>query len=195
VADPQQADNGRTGSDPQLARPGQRARRRGSVGKIENSDPQTDKSAVFHDLSGLRRSPRASKSLKNLKRQDCHGKGQTLGRKVGIRTDDWPRFPGTGINNFARERLLEEHIELQLAHQKRNKVAAAYNHAKYLSRRAAMMRWWADYLDAQLAKAEESDSRVSRKRTAIPGKMARIKLGRRVRLPIVTHARALQPTV
>ena len=35
-------------------------------------------------------------------------------------------------NDFA-----DEHIELQLAHLKRNKVAAAYNHAKYLSQRWA----------------------------------------------------------
>jgi hypothetical protein len=57
-----------------------------------------------------------------------------------------------------------------------------------------MMQWWADYLDAQLAKAEGSHSRVSRKRTAIPAQTTRIKLGRRVKLPIATHARALQPT-
>jgi hypothetical protein len=54
-------------------------------------------------------------------------------------------------NDFA-----EEHVELQLAHQRRNKVAAAYNHAKYLTQRAAMMQWWADYLDAQLARGEEA---------------------------------------
>jgi hypothetical protein len=92
-------------------------------------------------------------------------------------------------NDFA-----EEHIELQLAHQKRNKVAAAYNHAKYLKQRAAMMQWWADYLDAQLAKGEESNSNSTRKRTAIPAKMARVKLRGRVRLPIVTHAHAPKPT-
>ena len=33
---------------------------------------------------------------------------------------------------------------------KRTKVAAAYNHAKYLKQRTAMMQWWADYLDEQL---------------------------------------------
>ena len=110
------------------------------------------------------------------------------------------RMTGHGFRGLASTILHEndfaaEHIELQLAHQKRDKVAAAYNHAKYLKQRAAMMQWWADYLDAQLAKAEGSDSRVSRKRTAIPAKMIRIKLGGRVKLPIVTHARALQPTV
>ena len=38
-------------------------------------------------------------------------------------------------------------IEAQLAHAQRNKVKAAYNHAEYLSERADMMNWWADYLD------------------------------------------------
>ena len=50
----------------------------------------------------------------------------------------------------------EAHIELQLAHMKRNKVAAAYNHAKYLKQRITMMQWWADYLDAQLAKGRRA---------------------------------------
>jgi integrase len=69
------------------------------------------------------------------------------------------RMTGHGFRGLASTILHEndfadEHVELQLAHQKRNKVAAAYNHAKYLSQRAAMMQWWADYLDAQLAKGE-----------------------------------------
>jgi integrase len=38
-------------------------------------------------------------------------------------------------------------IETQLAHGERNKVRAAYNHAKYLTQRRAMMQAWADYLD------------------------------------------------
>jgi hypothetical protein len=50
---------------------------------------------------------------------------------------------------------------LQLAHQKRNKVAAAYNHAKYLSQRAAMMQWWADYLDAQYAKGTSPSTKLT----------------------------------
>ncbi len=43
-----------------------------------------------------------------------------------------------------------------LAHTKRNKVAAAYNHAKYLMQRTEMMQWGADYLDAQLAKGRRT---------------------------------------
>jgi integrase len=38
-------------------------------------------------------------------------------------------------------------IERQLAHNERNKVRAAYNHAQYLSERQRMMQQWADYLD------------------------------------------------
>jgi integrase len=38
-------------------------------------------------------------------------------------------------------------IERQLAHDERNKVRAAYNHAQYLAERRGMMQHWADYLD------------------------------------------------
>jgi integrase len=38
-------------------------------------------------------------------------------------------------------------IERQLAHQERNSVRAAYNHAQHLPQRRKMMQWWADYLD------------------------------------------------
>jgi integrase len=66
------------------------------------------------------------------------------------------RMTGHGFRGLASTILNENgfeeaHIELQLAHMKRNKVAAAYNHAKYLKQRTPMMQWWADYLDAQLA--------------------------------------------
>lgn len=71
------------------------------------------------------------------------------------------RMTGHGFRGLASTILHEngfadEHVELQLAHQKRNKVAAAYNHAKYLSQRTTMMQWWADYLDAQFAIRPES---------------------------------------
>jgi len=67
------------------------------------------------------------------------------------------RMTGHGFRGLASTILHEHgfeeaHIELQLAHMKRDKVAAAYNHAKYLSQRAEMMQWWADHLDDQLAK-------------------------------------------
>lgn len=71
------------------------------------------------------------------------------------------RMTGHGWRGLASTILHEEgfehmHIELQLAHQERNKVSASYNHALYLKQRAEMMQWWADYLDkARAAKVEE----------------------------------------
>jgi integrase len=66
------------------------------------------------------------------------------------------RMTGHGFRGLASTVLNESgfdeaHVELQLAHMKRNKVAAAYNHAKYLKQRTVMMQWWADYMDGQLA--------------------------------------------
>jgi hypothetical protein len=34
---------------------------------------------------------------------------------------------------------------------KRDKVAAAYNHAKYLKQGTALMQWWSDHVDEELA--------------------------------------------
>ena len=50
-------------------------------------------------------------------------------------------------------------IEKQLAHQERNKIRGAYNHAEYLEERIEMMQWYADFLDGlgkQKNKAEVS---------------------------------------
>jgi len=40
-----------------------------------------------------------------------------------------------------------DHIERQLAHKEGNAIKAAYNHARHLPERVAMMQHWADYLD------------------------------------------------
>ena len=69
------------------------------------------------------------------------------------------RMTGHGFRGVASTILHEqgwphEHIELQLAHQERNAVSAAYNHALYLKPRAAMMQAWADHLDAMRNLAE-----------------------------------------
>jgi len=45
-------------------------------------------------------------------------------------------------------------IERQLAHDERNRVRAAYNHAQYLPERRKMMQQWADYLDTLKGGAE-----------------------------------------
>ena len=62
------------------------------------------------------------------------------------------RMTGHGFRGIASTALYEmgfdhTHIELQLAHQERNEISAAYNHATYLQQRAKMMQHWADYLD------------------------------------------------
>ncbi len=40
-----------------------------------------------------------------------------------------------------------DHIEMQLSHQKRDKVSAAYDHSKYLQQRTELMDWWGNYVD------------------------------------------------
>lgn len=62
------------------------------------------------------------------------------------------RMTGHGFRGVASTILHEQgwphaHIELQLSHQERDEVSAAYNHALYLEPRAKMMQAWADYLD------------------------------------------------
>ena len=65
------------------------------------------------------------------------------------------RMTGHGFRGLASTILHERgfdhlHIEVQLAHQERNRVTAAYNHAKYVSQRTLMMQAWGDYLDTVL---------------------------------------------
>jgi len=62
------------------------------------------------------------------------------------------RMTGHGFRGVASTILHEQgwphaHIELQLAHQERDDVSAAYNHALYLAPRAKMMQAWADCVD------------------------------------------------
>lgn len=62
------------------------------------------------------------------------------------------RMTGHGFRGIASTILHEQGfrhdiIELQLAHQERDEVSAAYNHATYLPQRKKMMQAWADHLD------------------------------------------------
>ena len=62
------------------------------------------------------------------------------------------RMTGHGFRGVASTILHEQGyahhaIELQLAHQERNEVSAAYNHALYLKERRVMMCDWANHLD------------------------------------------------
>jgi len=63
------------------------------------------------------------------------------------------KMTGHGFRGLASTVLHEmgfdhAHIELQLAHQERDAVSAAYNFATYLPQRRKMMQRWADHLDA-----------------------------------------------
>lgn len=109
------------------------------------------------------------------------------------------RMTGHGFRGLASTILHEndfadEHIELQLAHLKRNKVAAAYNHAKYLSQRASMMQWWADYLDAQLAKNKESQGGAKVNGDAIHTQTAGKRARGSIKPQTARLVRALKPT-
>jgi integrase len=62
------------------------------------------------------------------------------------------QMTGHGFRGLASTILHEQgydhaHIELQLAHTKRDQVSAAYNHALYLEPRAKLMQHWADFLE------------------------------------------------
>jgi integrase len=71
------------------------------------------------------------------------------------RIQDWKyinRMVSHGFRSMASTILNENKfrndiIEKQLAHQERNSVRDAYNHAEYLEERTEMMQWYADYLD------------------------------------------------
>ncbi|MGL4767962.1 MAG: tyrosine-type recombinase/integrase [Formosimonas sp.] len=63
-------------------------------------------------------------------------------------------FKGMASTALSEMGYPREHIELQLAHMERNKVVAAYNHAKYIKQRTEMMQRWADFLDEQRGKGK-----------------------------------------
>ncbi|MFH1217817.1 MAG: tyrosine-type recombinase/integrase [Pseudomonadota bacterium] len=70
-------------------------------------------------------------------------------RRMGFTKDE---MTGHGFRAMASTILHEQGwpsavIERQLAHQERNRVKAAYNHAEHLTERKKMMQVWADYLD------------------------------------------------
>ena len=69
------------------------------------------------------------------------------------------RMTGHGFRSIASTALNEmgwrhDVIEAQLAHIDPDRVRAAYNHAKYLPERRAMMQAWADHLDGARLLAE-----------------------------------------
>ena len=75
---------------------------------------------------------------------------ERMGYKGVMTGHGWRGIASTVLHEAGYD---EAQIELQLAHMPRNKVAAAYNHAKYLPQRTEMMVWWGNYLQEQKSKA------------------------------------------
>jgi integrase len=70
-------------------------------------------------------------------------------RRLGYSKEE---MTGHGFRAMATTILYEHNwpepvVELQMAHQEKNNVKAAYNHAQHMDKRREMMQWWADYLD------------------------------------------------
>ena len=70
-------------------------------------------------------------------------------RRLGYSKDE---MCGHGFRGMASTLLHEQGypsdvVERQLAHKEGNAIKAAYNHARHLPERKAMMQQWADYLD------------------------------------------------
>jgi len=90
---------------------------------------------IFPDFSEGMRPMSNNTILKALERMGYKGKMTGHG---------WRSVASTYLNNHG---FLELWVEAQLAHEKTDRVAGAYNHALYLEHRAKMMQHWADFLD------------------------------------------------
>jgi hypothetical protein len=77
-----------------------------------------------------------------------------------------------GFRALANTQLMEigwheKWVDMQLAHQEHNRVRKAYNHAKYLPQRVAMMQAWADYVDALRANTDITVINQAGRKTAL----------------------------
>ena len=76
------------------------------------------------------------------------------------------KMTGHGFRALAMSTIKEklgyrhEVVDRQLAHAPRNKVDAAYDRAKFLDERTAMMQKWADYLDTVAGKIDPREPRL-----------------------------------
>ena len=60
----------------------------------------------------------------------------------------WHGFRHMASTQLHELQFNDLHIERQLSHMPRNKVAGVYNAAQYLPQRTEMMQQWADHLEA-----------------------------------------------
>ena len=56
-------------------------------------------------------------------------------------------FRGLASTTLHEQEYMHEAIELQLAHDRENKISAAYNGAQHLKYRTDMMHEWANFID------------------------------------------------
>ena len=56
-------------------------------------------------------------------------------------------FRGLASTTLHEQGFMHEAIELQLAHEKENKISKAYNGAQHLPYREDMMKKWANFVD------------------------------------------------
>jgi integrase len=82
-----------------------------------------------------------NKSMSNRTILQALGRMGYRGRQTGH------GFRGLASTILHEEQFPHEHIELQLAHTRRNAVAAAYDHSLQLGPRTQMMQAWADFLE------------------------------------------------
>ena len=80
---------------------------------------------------------------------------KAINDKLGADAEPFESFSVHDLRRTASTRLNEAMfpealIEACLAHQKQDQVAAAYNHAKHLGPRRALMQGWADMVDCWL---------------------------------------------
>ena len=70
-------------------------------------------------------------------------------RRMGYTGDEmtWHGFRSLASTRLNEHGWNSDWIEAQLAHGERDKVRAAYNYARYLQGRQAMMQWWADCIE------------------------------------------------
>lgn len=95
--------------------------------------------------------PNNSDPRKTMSRMTVNRAIEYMGFNTGAITGH--DFRATASTHLHEMGYASDVVELQLAHAKKDRVAAAYNHAKYLPERTAMMQAWADWMGAIAAKA------------------------------------------
>ncbi|MCP4050453.1 MAG: tyrosine-type recombinase/integrase [bacterium] len=106
---------------------------------LENLQPITGESEYIFTNEKNHTKPMHSETVNKTLRRIQNGK--YINRMVSH------GFRGMASTILNENKFRNDIIEKQLAHQERNSVRSAYNHAEYLEERTEMMQWYADYLD------------------------------------------------